>query len=536
MSEADPFDEFLAELENDLQALRQGEDLISKNTTERSTRVTMTNNSGPANPQTFEELQKLKREETYQKLVELGGHKITEQSGIQYIQETFIGLPGMPVPMTKAEGAKLLAAAAKNEEMEHGFSKVFKFRPWDGANALQLALFKVFGTTGEGQAQQTMFGPVPPSKIQIEVDVNKEISVPWGDISFPLLDAVITTGVSKDITYGELFRLTVTAPKKHSSAIEGLFMAIERELKENSIYKGKAFVGVTRPMFIDPYKVKRDKVVYADEVFTRLENSIWGPIRTAALQRQENLSVNVKAVLHGPYGTGKSLALALTAQTATENKWTFIQCTTGTDDLKQVMQTAALYSPCVVGIEDIDVLASAQSDEENTKLLELFDGIAVKNNDVMVVMTSNKAADMHKGMLRAGRIDAAIEIGALDEAGVEKLIKVSIPEGKLDINIDWPRVHEAMKGYEPAFIKETFVSAQRAAIVRTESVHYRLTTEDFIAAALLLRPQHLLHEVAKDKSDRLGIEDLLVIRVVEALEKTHVDYDDNGRIKETEEV
>jgi ATP-dependent 26S proteasome regulatory subunit len=138
-------------------------------------------------------------------------------------------------------------------------------------------------------------------------------------------------------------------------------------------------------------------------------------------------------------------------------------------------------------------------------------------------MTSNKAADMHKGMLRAGRIDAAIEIGALDEAGVERLIKVSIAEGKLATDIDWPRVHEAMKGYEPAFIKETFVSAQRAAIVRTESLHYRLETEDFVAAALLLKPQHELHDNAKDKADRLGIDDLLKQYVAETLQSHQIE-------------
>lgn len=480
--------------------------------------MTMTDASqGTIKPQTYEETRKQMEAQTYNLLVQLGGKKITDQSGINYIAGTAIGLPTDPQTMSKAEAAKLLAAAAKNEEMEHAHSRVFKYRPWDGANALQLALKRVFGTSGEGAMQMTMFGPQPPEKIQIEVDVDKEISVPWGNINFPLLDAVITTGVTRDASYGELFRLTITAPKKHGAAIEGLFIAIEQELKQNSIYRGKAFVGVEKPMFINPHRIDRNKVVYAEEVFIRLENSVWGPIRTAALQRKEGLSVNVKAVLHGPYGTGKSLALGLTAQTAIDNGWTFIQCTTGKDDLKQVMQTAALYAPCVVGIEDIDVLAAAASEEENSKLLELFDGISVKNNEVMVIMTSNKAADMHKGMLRAGRIDAAIEIGPLDEAGVEKLIRVSIPEGKLDTDIDWPSVHKAMEGYEPAFIKETFVSAQRAAIVRTESLHYRLTTSDFVAAALLLKPQHELHYQAKDKREQLGIDQLFKTYVNEAI-------------------
>jgi len=483
----------------------------------------------------FEQNQKNVADATYAALVALGGRRLTDQSAVAYHDGTQIHLPSTPVRMTEAEGAKILAAAAKNLEMEHNFNRTFRFRPWDGANALQLALKKVFGTTGEGAATMTMFGPQPPEYIQVEVDVDVEIAVPWGKIDFPILNAQIYVGETYDKRFGNLFQLSVIAPKKHQAAIEGLFIAVEMELKQNSIYKGKAFVGVDKPQFLNPFKVDREKVVYADDVFTRLENSVWGPIRTADMQRAENLALNSKVVLHGPYGTGKTLALTITAQEAVREGWTFIQCHTGKDKLESVMQTAQLYAPCVVGIEDIDVLASAGDEKEVSKLLELFDGIGSKGSEIMVVMTSNQAAELHKGMLRAGRVDATIEIGALDEAGVERLIRVSIPDGKLDENIEWARVHKAMEGYEPAFIKETFVSAQRAAVVRTDSRQYLLTTEDFEAAALLLRPQHDLHGNAKTKPAEPTLDQLFRVTIADVVQNHRSARELNGQLVEVEQ-
>jgi transitional endoplasmic reticulum ATPase len=38
-------------------------------------------------------------------------------------------------------------------------------------------------------------------------------------------------------------------------------------------------------------------------------------------------------------------------------------------------------------------------------------------------MTTNHKDEIHKGMLRPGRLDAIIEIGAMDRPGVEKLAR-----------------------------------------------------------------------------------------------------------------
>jgi transitional endoplasmic reticulum ATPase len=284
---------------------------------------------------------------------------------------------------------------------------------------------------------------------------------------------------------------------------------VEDTLRRKSIYKGKAIVGVGKvtrdgyddPSFLDPFAIDPERVAYRQEVFDNLESSVWGPIRTADLQREANNPIGLKTLLYGPYGTGKSLAGGLTARTAVENGWTFIQSKTGDgEDLSKVLKTAELYAPAVVFIEDIDTLMDSDPDAMS-KLLEMFDGVSSKNKEVMVLMTSNHVDSLSKGMTRVGRIDSAIEIGDLDRAGIERLIRATFRPNQLADDIDFDEICEAMEGYEPAFIMGTFKRTKSNAIIRTNSLDFKLTTKDFVLAALGLRNQHDTHTNAKDRPE-----------------------------------
>lgn len=471
--------------------------------------------------------------ETLSKLRELGGGKITEESGIAYHQGRQILLPE---GMSYKQAAKLTAAQAAAMEEVHSFQKTFRFRPFDGAYALQETLREIFGVSGTGKTIHSFFGSTPPQYINVEVGIGQEVRVPWGHIDFPPFEGTFITGAIQDPQYGLLFQVTCNAPKKYEPEINGLWIAVEETLRTKSIYKGKAIIGVGRvtregmemPSFMDPYAIDPNSVAYAQEVFDSLKVSVWGPIRTAALQRAANLKLNRKTLLFGPFGTGKSLAGGLTARAAVNNGWTFIQTKTGEEDLEKVLKTAELYAPAVVFIEDIDTLIE-HDPGEMAKLLEMFDGVSSKNKEVMVLMTSNYIQTLNKGMLRVGRIDAAVEIGSLDEQAIRRLISNSFEnkppyDGSTDNgvfeemskvltsqdmvlqgrslladDVDFEAVYEAMDGYEPAFIMGTFNLAKSNAIVRTESLDFRLTTEDFVLAAQTLRNQHDTHVNAVDR-------------------------------------
>lgn len=513
---------------------------------------------------------KKQMQETLLRLRELGGGAITEESGIAYHDGRQILLPR---GMSYKQAAKLTHAQAVAMEEVHAFTKVFRFRPYDGAYALQETLKEIFGLSGTGKAIHTMFGTQPPQYINVEVGVDEEVRVPWGHIDFPPFEGTFVTGYTNDPTYGLLFEVTCNAPKKYEPEINGLWVAVQETLRTRSIYKGKAIVGVGKagktgieePKFMDPFAIDPNKVAYAQEVFDALRVSVWGPIRTAALQRAAGLSLGRKSLLYGTFGTGKSLAGGLTARTAVNNGWTFIQTKTGEEQLEKVLKTAELYAPAVVFIEDIDTLIESDP-SEMARLLEMFDGVSSKNKEVMVLMTSNYIETLSKGMTRVGRIDSAIEIGSLDEAAVRRLISNSFEttqgyddtvadrgiyeamskelkpsdlvvqtENMLADDVDFERVQEAMEGYEPAFIMGTFNLAKSNAIIRTESLDFKLTTEDFVIAANTLRNQHDTHQNAADRPtvDQVGrvLSTLMEDAAAKQLDARRVDLNDGGQIE-----
>lgn len=491
---------------------------------------------------------KKQTQETLARLRELGGAKITEESGIGYHPGKQILLPE---GMSLKTAAKYVNAQALSMEETHDFNKVFRYRPYDGAYALQQTLKEIFGLSGQGKAIHTMFGSEPPKYVNVEVGVGQEVKVPWGHIDFPPFEGMFMTGVSQDPQYGMLFSVTCRAPKKYEPEIEGLWIAVEDRLRKHSIYKGKSIVGVGRltrdgveaPQFLNAYAIDPLGVAYSKDVFENLRANVWGPIRTAELQRRAGLKLNRKTLLYGTYGTGKSLAGGLTARCAVNNGWTFIQTKTGDEDLDKVLKTAELYAPAVVFVEDIDTLIESDP-TEMAKMLEMFDGMSTKDKEVMVLMTSNHIDALTKGMTRVGRIDAATEIGDLDQEAVRRLISNAFEDREpydgqvvttnergevywtdgsdhgvfekmskslksndfratkgslLADDVDFEKILESMHGYEPAFIMGTFNLAKSNAIIRTESMSFKLTTEDFVLAANTLRNQHDKHTNAADR-------------------------------------
>lgn len=388
------------------------------------------------------------------------------------------------------EAAKVLADKAKEEEQEFDFGRTFRFRPMDGAVATGNALRKAFGFT-KGKPIRTMFGTRPPQLLDVEVGVGATVQAPWGALEIPgFKDTTLYFTEDRDPELGPVFRIIIRGPKKYRAEVEGLFTLVQRELEENSIYRGKAVDGQVVPRFIDTTQLDPNSVVYTAEVLQQLQANVWSPIQHAEVLAKLNQPGKRAVLFEGPYGTGKSLASLLTAQIAVENGWTFLQCRPGRDDLELVLQTARMYQPAVVFFEDLDTLAEPKHGEADqmSRLLDLFDGVDTKNLRMLLVLTTNHVEKLHPGMLRPGRLDAVVSIGALDRVGVEKLTRY-ILNGALDENVDFDRVFEAMSGYMPAFVKEAIDRTVRYAVSRSGGEIGRINTDDLVGAANALRAQ-----------------------------------------------
>jgi len=361
----------------------------------------------------------------------------------------------LPENMTYRQGMNYLKAVEESKESITSYSRVYNYRPWDGAYCAANALKRLFGSVYHS-GRMGWFGMDPPEMITIPSGVGATVQVPWGSFELPFLpDVSFSSGGHQHLEKGALYRLTAEGPRKWQFEIEGIFNAIEKELQTNSLYRGKAFDGQEMPEFIDVYSIDADKVVFSEKVNRDLGAHIWARMRHPEQFTKRGVSLKRSILLHGPFGTGKTLACMVSGQIAVENGWTFIKARPGRDPISVVLQTARLYDPCLVVYEDVEGPASAEDTDAITmsRLLDDFDGIEAKGTKVMMVLTTNYPEKIHAGMHRPGRIDAFIEIGDLDQDGVEALVRSRIDDD-LAPNIDWAAVFEAAEGFKPAYVTE----------------------------------------------------------------------------------
>lgn len=445
--------------------------------------------------------EKKARQEILRELARLGG-KMYDDDDIVYEGTRIV----IPESMTLDAAAKFLDKKREELEAETNFHRIFNYRPWDGAYCAWNALKRVFGMVSQQSTTvQGFFGPVEikPDMITINTDVDTQEQVPWGSFQLPALpDVIFTMGGTTHPEYGPLFRIQATGAKKWAAQIQGIFAVIEDELNNNSMYRGKAFDGQEMPEFIDLSSLDPNSVVYSAEVLRQLEANVWAQLRHTDKFAERGVPLKRAVLIHGPYGTGKTLAAILTGQEAIAAGWTFVKARPGRDNLMQVMQTARLYQPAVVFYEDVDQVADTESSTgvNISHLLDVFDGIEAKNARLLCVLTTNHADRIQKGMARPGRLDAMIEIDDLDLEGVTKLVTLRV--GKLLAEkIDWEEIFAAAKGYKPAFVTEFADRAIRYMLVRTdgEDEGVEILTEDLIHAAHDLRPQYDLMSGAKDR-------------------------------------
>lgn len=420
----------------------------------------------------------------------------------------------------------------RQQEEEYEYSRTFPYRPFDGAAAFDRTMKRLFGSTGIGQATYSMFGGKQPPQLRtITTGLGQTLQVPWGLVAFSPLDAVFSMGAARDEN-GYVFYLSVTAPRKHRARIEGFFDAVSEELRTGSIYRGQAINGDPQePAFLDLSGIDPAKVIYSADVMTQLDANLWALLDHTQVMRDLRIPLKRAVLVEGPYGTGKTLAGALTALKAVANGWTYILCRPGRDDLMATLKTAELYAPAVVWFEDIDTVGGQDGGQMFvSKLLDALDGVSAKGTEVVAGFTTNHVDQLQKGLLRPGRIDTVIHIGELDAAGIEHLVKVTVPSTLLESDVDYAKVAAAFTGYVPAFAKEAIDRAMRYSIARNGGTPDRVTTADLVNAGQGLRDQLRLMDGAAEGDRGRTIDDHLTGIVENVISRSFImdSYKESG--------
>lgn len=431
-----------------------------------------------------------------------------------------------------------LKAKKKEQETVVDFHQSFKFRPYDGAVATAIVLKSRYGIVmGKEIVETNPFTGKkekhPPAVLDVPIGPGgKSIQVPWGRIQVPTIDnGDVYLGTKFDDDYGQIFRIKVKAKKLYAKEIGEFFHDVWEQLRNASIYRGKAVAGADSLTFIEDLdKFNASQIVFNETVRQQLAASLFSPLRHPQSYRQEGISLKRAVLLYGPYGTGKTSVGMMLAQEAIKAGWTYIMARPGQDRVQDVLTTARLYAPAVVWVEDIDTDTGESNPKAVSEMLDAFDGINSKQGEIVIAMSTNHIDRVPPGMLRPGRLDYVIEIAALDRAATARLIQVVVPAAKLGREIDYDAVFEAVRGFQPAFVRATMDRARSLAMHRINGgTNYVLTTEDMVAAAKSLQPQQELHEKAQDAPGLPTVDAAFRNAVTQAVNGVSVKYPDGER-------
>ena len=401
----------------------------------------------------------------------------------------------LPEGMGLSEGIFWLKTKQKDEETVVEVNERLEGYPIDVAYALQLSVQEIFGIR-ELRSTPGIFGTEkPPMFITVPTDYKgNTVEVFMGRFAIPGIEGYLET--SRD--WNDALWVRGKVKRKSILAIQQLMKYTRQMLTKKSLYKGKAFrvymveetqgfetkMTMANPEFIDVTKAPAQLMLNktTEELLTA---ALWVPIERTEQTREYGVSLKRGILLEGVYGTGKSLTALETAKKAQENGWTFLYLK-DVKDLRRIYQVAARWAPSVIFAEDIDLVVKheGENNEDGINMLNnVLDGIDGKNQDVILVLTTNHVDQIPQSMLRPGRFDAIIDYHLPDEGTAARLVK-QYGGGDIDAdNFDMKVVGEHLQGKQPATLHEIVKRAKLYAQMRF-SKDYRgplkLATQDII--------------------------------------------------------
>jgi len=421
---------------------------------------------------------------------------------------TKIVLPADPRKMEKREAAKILVKAADQEEQFVDFSRKFEgYEPHDVGVHFSRVCKQFFGlVVSQTAVVEGMFGPmrVPPEVISFKTDVNETETIILGQFVLPGINGTVNTQITQE--RGEkkprYFQLTAEIMQKDRDLLDDFCNLIEASVKHNSVFKGKQFDYRARDDDGDFLKIPQitflnlEKVImpiFDDDVQEKLEVSIYTPIQKTAQWLDAGLPLKRGCLLYGPFGTGKTLTAYTVAKMCRENNWTFIMCS-HPEEFGETLRLARNYQPCVVFQEDIDRLTSGGRTVQMDEILNIIDGIESKDSQIMVIVTTNAYDDINKAMLRAGRLDARINIPLPNAVTVGRLLR-SYGGNMINPNED---ISEACK------ILANLVTASEVAEVVTLAKGAAIRNDTYIDGKIVLTAKSLTYgaTIVREQCDR----------------------------------
>lgn len=222
-----------------------------------------------------------------------------------------------------------------------------------------------------------------------------------------------------------------------------------------------------REIFVEMPTVHWDDVGGLGEAKEAIIESVEWPIKNP----QKFIEMGIKApkgiLLFGPPGTGKTLIAQAVARESNANfisikgpeifsKWL------GESEkaIRETFKKARQVSPCVIFFDEIDSIAAMQSGDSDSRtservlnqVLSEMDGLE-SLKDVVVIAATNRPNILDPAIVRPGRFDRLVYVGAPNRKGRISIFKIHSKGIPLAEDVDLERLADDTEGYVGADIE-----------------------------------------------------------------------------------
>ena len=196
-------------------------------------------------------------------------------------------------------------------------------------------------------------------------------------------------------------------------------------------------------------------------------------------------------LLVGPPGTGKTL---LARSIAGEAKAPFLFASgsdfvemyagVGASRIRKLFKDARRHPSCIIFIDELDAVGRSRggnslSHEEReqtlNQLLVEMDGFA-PNQGIVVIAATNRPDILDPALLRPGRFDRQVTVGAPDVKGREQILKIHARKVQVGVDVDLRQIARGTPGFSGAELANL---VNEAALFAVRSGRQLVTDDDF---------------------------------------------------------
>jgi transitional endoplasmic reticulum ATPase len=261
------------------------------------------------------------------------------------------------------------------------------------------------------------------------------------------------------------------------------FFAALRELQPSAL----------REVLIERPNLHWEDIGGLEDAKRELREAVEWPLRYGPVFEYMNATPPKGILLYGPPGTGKTM---LAKAVASESEANFINVKgpeflskwVGESEkaVRETFRKARQASPCIVFMDEIDSIAPTRGGDGDahvterviSQLLTEMDGLESLHN-VVVIAATNRPDMLDSALLRPGRFDRLVKIGAPDLEARKQILKVHAKNKPLAADVDLDDLARRTDGYTGADLAAMVNEATMLAIRRLVSKNKELKPEAF---------------------------------------------------------